>query len=144
VDGTRLAYVGGSYGGAMGSLFAGIERRLKAFVLFVPDGGLVAHLTNPDGSPAGPLAELSAPERERWLAAMRPIEPIRFIGRAHASLLFQNGRQDQLVAIADAEALHAAAPEPKTIKWYDAGHGLTAEAKADRWAWLAPLIGTTP
>jgi len=145
VDAARLAYVGGSYGGAMGSLFAGIERRLKAYVLFVPDGGLVAHFTNADGSPSGPLARLGADARERWLAAMRPIEPIRFIPRAApAALLFQNGRSDQLVTVEDAEALHAAAPQPKTIRWYDAGHGLNAEARADRLAWLAEQIGITP
>ena len=53
---------------------------------------------------------------------MTPIEPIRFIGHATpAPLLLQNGRLDNLVPAADAQALHAAAPEPKTILWYDAG-----------------------
>ena len=144
VDPARLAYVGGSYGGAMGALFAGIEPRLKAFVLFVPDGGLVAHFTNPDGSPNGPLAGLPPADRARWLAAMRPIEPIAFIGRARGALLMQNGRQDQLVTVEDAEALHAAAPAGRTVRWYDGDHGLTPAAKAERWAWLAPIIGTRP
>jgi dienelactone hydrolase len=144
VDRARLAYVGGSYGGAMGSLFAGIERRLKAFVLMVPDGGLVAHYTNQDGSPSGYLATLPPATAERWLAAMRPIEPILFIPQATAPLLFQSGRQDQLVAEADAEALHLAAPQPKTIQWYEAGHGLTLAAKTARLAWLASQIGTSP
>lgn len=144
VDPARIAYVGGSYGGAMGALFVGIERRLKAGVLFVPDGGLVAHFTNPDGSPTGPLANLPAADAQRWLAAMRPIEPILFVGRATAALLLQNGRNDQLVTVGDAEALHAAAPTGRTVRWYDADHGLTPAAKAERWAWLAPLIGTQP
>src|SRR5687768_8323660 len=43
VDDERIAYLGISYGAAMGSLFAGIERRIKAVVLVVGDGGLVAH-----------------------------------------------------------------------------------------------------
>lgn len=145
VDPARLAYVGGSYGGAMGSLFAGIERRLKAFVLFVPDGGLVAHFTASNGTPLGPLASLEPSTRERWLAAMQPIEPILFIHRAApAALLFQNGRQDQLVANDDAAALHAAASEPKQVLWYDAGHGLNPQARADRLAWLVNRVGLTP
>ncbi|CAA9336438.1 MAG: hypothetical protein AVDCRST_MAG89-2407, partial [uncultured Gemmatimonadetes bacterium] len=41
VDGGRIAYLGISYGGAMGALFVGVERRLKAAVLEVADGGLV-------------------------------------------------------------------------------------------------------
>ncbi|HEV3483966.1 MAG TPA: alpha/beta fold hydrolase, partial [Vicinamibacterales bacterium] len=45
VDDERIAYLGISYGGAMGALFVGIERRIKAAVLVVPDGGLVSHFT---------------------------------------------------------------------------------------------------
>jgi dienelactone hydrolase len=142
VDAGRLAYVGGSYGGAMGALFAGIERRVRAVVLIVPDGGLVAHFTDAAGSPTGPLARATAEARARWLSAMRPIEPIRFIARAAPTpLLFQNGRRDQAVTVDDAEALHAAAREPKTVQWYDAGHGLTPEARSDRVSWLVERLG---
>jgi dienelactone hydrolase len=144
IDSLRLAYIGGSYGGAMGALFAGIEHRLKAFVLIVPDGGLVAHFTGADGSPCGPLLSLDSMARARWLAAMRPIEPIRFIGRATGALLIQNGRRDPLVTTGDAEALQAAAPAARMVRWYDGDHGLTPEARADRRAWLFPRLGLTP
>jgi hypothetical protein len=144
VDPERLAYVGVSYGAAMGALFAGIEARLRAVVLVVADGGLVAHFTAADGSAVGPLAELPPDAQSRWLAAMRPIEPIRFVPRAAPVLiLFQNGRQDRLVSTEDAEALHAAAREPKSVTWYDAGHGLTPAARTDRLSWLAGVIGIT-
>jgi dienelactone hydrolase len=145
VDRERIGYVGGSYGGAMGALFVGVERRLRAAVLFVPDGGLVSHFTNADGSVTGPLAGTSVAARARWLAAMRPIEPIRFIDGAKGTpVLYQNGRADQLVTVEDAEALHAAAPEPKTVKWYEGDHGLTAGARADRLTWLAEWLGLRP
>ena len=48
VDDERIAYLGISYGGAMGALFVGIERRIKAAVLVVGDGGLVSHFTGPE------------------------------------------------------------------------------------------------
>jgi uncharacterized protein len=73
---------------------------------------------------------------------MTPIEPIRFI--AHASptaLLLQNGRLDNLVPVADAQALHTAALQPKTIRWYNAGHGLDQQAVFDRLDWLHEKIG---
>jgi poly(3-hydroxybutyrate) depolymerase len=137
VDPARIGYVGGSYGGAMGSLFVGIERRLAAAALFVADGGLVAHFTDEDGTPLGPLADASASERARWLAAMQPIEPINFVGlAAPTALYFQNGRTDQLVSVEDANALHGAASQPKTVQWYDAGHGLTPAARVDRLNWV--------
>lgn len=144
VDAGRIGYIGGSYGGAMGALFVGIEKRLRAANLFVPDGGLVAHFTTADGTPLGPLLGATPATRERWLAAMNPIEPIRFVGRSSPTLLLiQNGRQDQLVANDDAEALHAAAGEPKRIIWYDFGHGLGShpQARADRLAFFVEHLG---
>ena len=140
VDDGRIAYLGISYGGAMGALFVGIERRISAAALVVGDGGLVSHFTGPED--LNFLAGLPCATRVNWFRAMAPIEPIRFI--AHASptaLLLQNGRVDNLVPAADAEALHAAAPEPRTLRWYDAGHGLNQQALWDRHDWLHQQIG---
>jgi dienelactone hydrolase len=67
VDGTRIAYLGISYGGAMGALFVGIERRIRAAVLVVGDGGLVSHSTGPED--LGMRAVLSCAARVGWLRA---------------------------------------------------------------------------
>jgi hypothetical protein len=37
--------------------------------------------------------------------------------------------------------LHAAAPDPKTIRWYSAGHGLNQQALFDRHDWLHEQVG---
>jgi dienelactone hydrolase len=140
VDDARIAYVGVSYGGAMGALFAGIERRLKAAVLVVGDGGLVSHMTGPEDATF--MAGLSCKTRLDWFEAMAPIEPIRFIAHAPpTALLLQNGRSDDLVPVPDAEELHAAAPQPKTLRWYNAGHGLNQQATFDRLDWLRTQVG---
>jgi len=139
VDAARIAYLGVSYGGAMGALFVGIERRLRAAVLEVGDGGLVSHFTGPEDVT---IWNLSCAARVTWFRAMVPIEPIRFIPHASPTpLLLQNGRADILVPAADAEVLHAAAPEPRTIRWYDAGHALGLQGLRDRHAWLNAQIG---
>ena len=143
VDDRRIAYLGISYGGAMGALFAGVERRIKAAVLVVGDGGLVSHFTGPED--AGFMAGLPCATRASWFQAMTPIEPIRFIAHSPpTALLLQNGRLDTLVPVADANALHAAAPEPRTILWYEAGHGLNPQAALDRLDWLHREIGLDP
>ena len=73
---------------------------------------------------------------------MAPIEPVRFIPHASPTVLvLQNGRSDNPVPTEDAEALHAATPQPKTICWYDAGHGLNQQASFDRLGWLHEKIG---
>ena len=142
VDPERLAYVGVSYGAAMGALLAGVERRLKTYVLAVGDGGLVSHFTGADDPPGGPIG-VPRDRWNRWLAAMRPIEPLRFVGRAApASLFFQAGRQDRLAPPVDAVWVHQAASEPKTVRWYDAGHGLGPQARLDQLEWLHRTIGT--
>jgi dienelactone hydrolase len=140
VDDDRIAYLGVSYGGAMGVLFAGIERRIKTAVLVVADGGLVTHFTGPEDLDF--MASLSCAKRLNWFGAMAPIEPIRFIGHAPPTpLLLQSGRFDNLVPMGDAQVLHATAPDPKTIHWYDAGHGLNQQALIDRHNWLRDQIG---
>jgi uncharacterized protein len=140
VDDARIAYHGTSYGGAMGALFVGIERRLKAAALVVGDGGLVSHFTGPED--VNFMAGLSCATRVEWFRAMSPIEPIRFISHAPpTALLLQSGRSDNLVPEADAMLLHAAAPDPKTIRWYNAGHGLDQQAFFDRLDWLHEQIG---
>lgn len=144
VDPRRLGYVGVSYGGAMGGLLAGVERRLAACALVVGDGGLVSHLADLDAA-SDPLREVPAAQARRWRAAMEPIEPIRFVGRAAPTrLLFQNGRRDELVPPAHARAYQEAGSEPKTIRWYDAGHSLGPQAARDRRDWLAAQLGLGP
>lgn len=136
VDPQRLAYIGVSYGGAMGGLFAGIEQRLKAYVLVVGDGGLVEHTSEPD--------ESGYPDHwnKRWVEAMWPIEPLHYVSRAApAALLFQNGLQDDLVPPRDALRYQQAGSQPKTVRWYDAGHGPTASSLSDQSLWLFKHIG---
>lgn len=141
VDASRVGYMGISYGGAMGALFVGIERRLKTGILVVADGGLVSHFTGPDDGGSA-FGGLTCAERRRWLESMIPIEPIKYVGFAPpTTLLLQSGRQDNLVPPRDAELLHAAVRDPSTIRWYDAGHGLTAEAARDRLLWLQQQLG---
>lgn len=145
VDPTRIGYVGGSYGGAMGVLFTSVERRLKAAVLFVPDGGLVSHFTDAEGNAVSILASATVVARRRWLAAMWPIEPIRFLPDAPMTpLLVQNGVTDALVTTEDALALHQAIKGPKVIQWYPAGHSLNAKAQSDRVAFLAEHLRLSP
>ena len=144
VDPARIAFVGRSYGGAMGALLAGVERRLKSYVLAVADGGLVSHTIGAEGTRPRP-GGIPEGEWQGWLGAMRPIEPIRFVHRAApASILFQSARQDHNVPAADAEALHRAASQPSTVRWYDTGHALDARAHVDQLEWLARTIGTRP
>ena len=144
VDKSRIAYVGVSYGGASGVLFASIEHRIKAAALVVGDGGLITHATNTQMA-LNFMATLSCANRAAWFRDMKAVEGIRYFAFAKPTpLLLQNGLTDELVIKGDAELLHSAAPEPKKLMWYNAGHNLTAQAVLDRHDWLVEQIGLDP
>lgn len=142
-----LAYVGVSYGGAMGGLLAGVEDRLQAYVLQVGDGGLVTHASGPDEEyinqyQGSPFLLISDERRALWVEAMWPIEPIHYVGHAApAALLFLNGLRDGAVPTYDALAYQAAGSEPKDIIWYDDGHSLNFQAIQYQARWLQKQVG---
>jgi dienelactone hydrolase len=142
VDDDRIAYVGFSWGGATGALFVGIERRLKAAALVVGHGGQVSHLTGPAGHKL--IANVPCAVRVAWIRAMAPVEPRRYVGNANVPLLLQNGRFDEFVPVYEAEELHAAAPQSRTVRWYSTGHSLGQQAAFDRHDWLVEQIGLDP
>lgn len=140
-DPERIGCVGYSYGGAMGSQLAGVEHRIRAYVLDVADGGLVEHFTGPDHR-IGDLSQLAPGVREAWLAAMESIEPLYFVRHAAPSaLLFQSARYDMAVTAEDSERLHEHASEPKEVEWYESDHFLPPEAWCDQADWLRSHLG---
>jgi uncharacterized protein len=142
VDPERIAYLGVSYGGAVGGLLAGIDHRLQAYVLIVGDGGFVTHETNPENLPMS-LNEFSE-EYKAWIDDMWPIEPIHYVNHASPTpLLFQNAVRDQYVNVEDAIRYQDMASEPKQVIWYDSEHWpLPDEVIMDNAKWLQQFIGS--
>jgi dienelactone hydrolase len=131
VDDGRIGFVGFSAGARIGAILAGVERRLDAFVLM--SGG------------ASPVRDYVAPLqpglRPQASALLGTIDPLRYVARAApASLLFQNGRRDEIVPRRALEALARAGSEPKRVRWYDAGHGLDVQAFRDQLDWLSKRL----
>lgn len=140
VDAQRLAFVGLSYGGAMGGLLSGVEDRLKSYVLQVGDGGLVTNVTGTEDTEQ--WLAMPAEVRQPWVAWMWPIEPVHYVSCASpAALLFQNGTLDTTVPPADAQRYQNAGSVPKTIRWYESGHNLPPQAYRDQADWLSRRIG---
>ncbi len=145
VDAARIGYVGISYGGAMGAVLAGVEPRIAAFAIAVGDLGFVGHFREPNGTLGGPLTDLPAEQRDRWVAAMEPVSGTTFFPRADGRKLFlQNNTKDEAVLPHVARNFHAVAPRGARIQWYESGHRLTAAHYVDQLAFLSERIGLSP
>ena len=129
IDRSRVAYVGHDFGAMFGAVLAGNDRRVHAWAL---QAGTTSFS---DWYLFAPKQESAA--REAFVAKLSALDPVRFIGRAApAPVLLQFGRTDRYVSVAKAQSFFDAAAEPKTLRWYDAGHALNADAISDRMQWL--------
>jgi hypothetical protein len=139
-----LGYVGHSFSATFGGAIAGIEHRIKAYVLMA---GWYSFSEIMQTS-AHPLIEhdrnATPPEEfQAYLAAMAPLDACHYIGEAApAHLFFQFARNDDFVSVKDAERYFELASEPKQIAWYEnCGHELSPQARLDRVLFLCEHLG---
>jgi hypothetical protein len=134
VDGDEIGFVGWSRGARMGAVASGVEDRIKAFDLIA--GG---------ASPVSEYVELAPADlQEELRSLLEETDPIHFVAQAEPSeLLFQNGRNDELVPQEALRELADAGSEPKEVRWYDAGHEPSDKMWADSRSWLSDQLGVT-
>jgi dienelactone hydrolase len=135
IDPHRIGLIGWSAGARTGALVAGVEPRIRAFVLM--------------SAGAAPISEYAS-AAPAWLRpdirrALGPVDPLRWIARARpGSILLQDGLHDQLVPRAALKALARAAPPRTRVRWYDAGHRPNAAAFRDQLYWLERRLAGGP
>jgi len=129
VDADRIGFVGHSYGATLGGVLAGVEHRIKAYVLMASYPRFI------DAVPTNLRTD-------EYAQAMAPLDPIHYIAHAAPSaLFFQYGMYDTSIPPEIALEYLDEASEPKQDTWYHTGHMLNTHAFYDRAAWLATQIG---
>lgn len=135
VDPHRIAYVGHDYGALHGCLLAGVEKRVKTYIIMAARGSYsdwINYFTPPS-------------DEDEYHKIMAGTDPINYISHAAPStLLFQFGNNDKFVAWAAADQLYEAASQPKTILRYDGtDHELEMNDQTfqDREKWLTSELG---
>jgi dienelactone hydrolase len=115
IDCERVAYAGLGLGSLVGAAFCAFDPRPRAAALALGGGGRGASES----------------------------DPVRHVGRiAPRPVLFVNATGDAAIPQAAAEALHAAASEPKQVLWLDAGHAeLPGRALEAIWPFLRRHLG---
>lgn len=131
VDPDRIGFVGHSVGALFGAVLAGADRRLRAAVLMTGTGRFV-------DVAAVNLPDLQGERFEHYRRTLAELDPAVWVGRAAPTpLFFQAARRDEFFTEEQAREFFERAGDPKTLKWYDAGHSLDEAARRDRIAWLA-------
>ena len=113
VDRKRIGFAGLSLGARAGALLAGAEPRINAF-----------DFQSGRGASFGP-----------------GLDELTWIKRSHARFYLQAGVHDVVVPHAELVALIEAAPDPKKVSWYAAGHVPSAAEVSDQLRWLAHELG---
>ena len=131
VDDDKIGYVGWSAGARMGALISGVEHRIKAFDLIA--GGAAPVSAYVQNAPVDLQDELRT--------ILESTDPIHFVALAKPSeLLFQDGKQDEIVPEEALKQLAGAGSEPKEVRWYDSGHVPNTNMWEDSRSWLAERL----
>jgi dienelactone hydrolase len=131
VDDDRIGFLGFSAGARTGALLAGVEHRLKAIVLMSGGETTVEQV----------LQAVDRRDRDKLRPLFEDTDGLAYIAQSSPTkLLFQAGREDQLVPRDALERLYRAAGKPKEIRWYEGGHDLPLQAYRDHLAWLAQTL----
>ncbi|RKN80802.1 alpha/beta hydrolase [Ulvibacterium marinum] len=110
LDSKRIGYYGISLGGIIGTVFCGVENRVKVPVIALAGGQLNL------------LYKEKAFSREAK-DFMGIVEPLNFVKHiAPRPFLMLNAKNDEVVHPAMSKLLFNAAAEPKEMVWYDAKH----------------------
>lgn len=132
VDSSRVAYVGHDFGAMYGVLEAATDKRIRAFVFMA-------------GAPSfsdwflyGPAMPPDA--RQKFIDQLAPLDPVRYLAKLQVPVLLQFANKDEHVGKPRADIVVAAAREPKTVQFYDAGHELNEAATKDRLVWLKKAL----
>lgn len=142
-DDKRIAFVGYSYGAEIGGVLAGVETRIKTYVLMGSGYSRIAFWSDEKNPYAAELKKEFTPEQfARFVKSFEPIEHGEYIKfAAPASVLFQQAKRDEFSSVASSQKFYDLAQQPKTLKWYDTTHKLNAQATTDRLEWLIEKVG---
>ena len=143
IDRKRVGFVGHSFGAHTGVLLASVEKRIKAYVIMAGAPSLTEFLrTSTIPGIVEVRNSLTKSQQENYFTTLATIDPINYVPHvAPSALFFQFGKRDTYPTEQSAVQYSQAASDPKSVKWYDAGHALNDDARHDRALWLAKQIG---
>ena len=136
VDSHRIAYVGHDFGAMYGALLAGVDQRVRWYVLMAGNSSMAEWY----------LYGAQPKDKTLFLSQMEQLSPPEYLAKSKAEeFLFQYANKDGYIPMANAMAFVNAAPLPHGMFVYDAKHSLDVpEAFSDRITWLEARLNPAP
>lgn len=133
VDARRIAFVGFSLGGMLGTVFVAQEPRIRAAAIVIAGSFAYSRYWERGDTEA---------ERARRRAAAEATDPAFFAGAiAPRPLLMVNTADDPIFPRESVMALFEAAREPKELRWHPGTHHQwKADLYKDVWAFLQRVV----
>ena len=110
IDSTRIGYFGISLGGVIGTVFCGVDKRIKVPVIALAGGDL--HLAFG--------MEALTDEARNYFSIIDPINFVALI--SPRPLLMINAENDEIIPPITSKLMYKKAGEPKKIIWYPTKH----------------------
>lgn len=140
VDEKKIAYVGHGFGAAWGGVLAGIDIRIKAFVLISGYARMSNWYLTSENPEAEFIRTFLPPERfDHFILNIKRLDAVNYIkNAAPASIYFQYARDDEFINHKQADEYYSAASFPKKLSTYKTDHLFSNcdEALHDRHEWL--------
>jgi cephalosporin-C deacetylase-like acetyl esterase len=134
IDPNRIGYIGASMGGIIGSMFAGVDERVKAPVFLVAGGDWKILMEKSTLSVWREAERKNPQQMQDALRVMDVVDPVHWVGRiAPRPVLFINGDADDVVPVESNKALHNAAGEPKKDRLVQGWACAAADRLVDRY-----------
>lgn len=144
IDKERIAYIGYSLGATWGGILAGIEDRIKTYILIAGFPKTSDWYLKSEHRMANFIRFILSPERyEYFISNIEKLNALQYIkNAAPASVFFQFAQHDEFITKEQSASYFSAASSPKKISWYNTGHPFTdcCEAAKDRLNWLNTTI----
>ena len=110
INSSRIGYYGISLGGIIGTIFSGVDDRVKAPVIALAGGNLSLMFG----------LEALSDDTQEFFSIIDPINFVELI--APRPLLMINAENDEVIDPLTSKMLYQAADEPKEIIWYPSRH----------------------
>jgi dienelactone hydrolase len=129
VDKSRVALVGHDFGAMYGAILITADKRPTLYALQAfTDTMSHWYLYGP---------KMPDSERGAFIARLKPLDALEHLGKASpAPVYLQFGTKDFHVPKERADRIVSATGNPRKVDWYEAGHGLNADAIRDRMEWI--------